>query len=67
MVDYDNSVMSRIIDEKIHNAAHRRVLKMRFIDGETYEQIAEDVKMSPRQIYYIIGKYAPKLDQLLRL
>ena len=53
--DYDNSTMTRLIDEKIHNELHRRVLKLRLIDGWTYERIAENVDRSPRQIYYIIA------------
>ena len=31
--DYDNSAMTRLIDERIHNELHRRVLKLRLIDG----------------------------------
>ena len=65
MTDYDNSAMARLIDEKIHSDLHRRVLKLRLIDGWTYERIAEAVDRSPRQIGYIIAKEAPRLRELL--
>lgn len=65
MTDYDNSAMAKLIDEKIHSDLHRRVLKLRLIDGWTYERIAEAVDRSPRQIGYIIAKDAPRLRDLL--
>ena len=65
MKDYDNSVMVRLIDERIHNDLHRRVLKLRLIDGWTYERIAEDVDRTPRQINYIISNTTKHLNSLL--
>ena len=65
MKDYDNSAMARLIDEKIHSDLHRRVLKLRLIDGWTYERIADAVDRSPRQIGYILAKETPRLRELL--
>ena len=65
MKDYDNSAMSRLIDERIHNELHRRVLKLRLIDGWTYERIAEDVDRTPRQINYIVANTTKHLDAML--
>lgn len=65
MKPYDNSVMVWLIDEKIHNELHRRVLKARLVDGKTYEAIAEEVNRTPRQIGYIIAKESAKLFELL--
>ena len=65
MLDYDNSVMCRLIEERIHNDLHRRVLKLRLIDGWTYERIAEDVDRTPRQIYYIVTTTTKHLNRLL--
>lgn len=65
MTDYDNSAMDRLIDEKIHSDLHRRVLKLRLIDGWTYERIAEAVDRSPRQIGYILARETPRLRDLL--
>ncbi len=65
MRDYDNSVMTHLIDEKVHSDLHRRILKLRLIDGWTYERIAEDVDRTPRQIAYIVSATAPRLYDLL--
>ena len=65
MTDYDNSAMARLIDEKIHSDLHRQILKLRLIDGWTYERIAEAVDRSPRQIGYILAKETPRLRELL--
>ena len=61
MMDYDNSVMSEAIAESIHNAMHRDILRLRLIDGLTYEQIAERVNRTPRQIGRIMAKDTPRL------
>ena len=55
MKEYTNSQISAVIDEYIHNAQHRRILKERYIDHTTYERIAEieqiDVSTVKRIIY----------------
>lgn len=65
MKDYDNSAMERAIDERIHSETRRRVLKLRLIDGLTYEKIAEAVDISPRQVGYIIAQDAHRLMDFL--
>ena len=65
MMDYDNSAMALLIDERIHNAEHRAILKARLIDGKTYEKIAEDAGISPRKVGYVIAKYADRLKEIL--
>ena len=54
MVDYTNSQISSLIDEHIHHALHRQMLKDRLIDGMTYEQIAEKHDITARQNKNII-------------
>lgn len=56
MREYTNSQISHIIDEYIHNALYRNILKSRYIDGMTYEAIAEKYDRTPRQISNIIYK-----------
>ena len=57
------SEWSALIDEWIFNKQHREMLKLNLLDGNTYEQIAEQFDMSPRQIARLI----PKLqDQLFK-
>lgn len=43
--EYTNSEITRVIDEYIHNAKDRMILKRRLIDGATYEQIAEEAEI----------------------
>ena len=53
---YKNSDIKNVIEEYIHSVRDRGILCLRFVDGKTYEQIAEDVDMSPRQIQNIVRK-----------
>ena len=53
-IEYTNSQMSALIDEHIHNSKYRDVLKLRLLDGMTYERIAETVDMSTQQIKTIV-------------
>lgn len=52
--EYSNSHMNYLIDEYIHNELYRKILKSRFIDGLTYEQIAEKYDRSVKNIKDII-------------
>jgi DNA-directed RNA polymerase specialized sigma24 family protein len=57
MKEYSNSQISNIIDEYIHNALYRDILKSRYIDGLTYEAIAEKYDRTSRQVKNIIYKH----------
>ena len=65
MVDYTNSQISSLIDEHIQHALHRKMLKDRFIDGMTYEQIAEKHDITARQTKNIIDKTMDRLIKYL--
>ena len=65
MRDYTNSEMRELINEHIHNEKYRRILLLRYIDGLTYERIAEAVDMSTPQIKNIIYKAQQKLIRYL--
>lgn len=56
-MEYRNSEISLVIDDVIHSSRDRRVLKLRFIDGLTYEKIAAEMDMSVRQIQNIIYRH----------
>lgn len=56
-----NSEIDHIISEHIHSERDRRIMRMKLIDGLTYERIAEIVDMSSRQIQYIVHGYIPSL------
>jgi len=54
--DYTTTQISTLIDEHIHNSKYRDILRLRLIDGMTYEQIAEESDMSVRQTKNIVYK-----------
>lgn len=51
-----NSEIERRISEHIHSERDRRIMRMRLVDGMTYERIAETVEMSPRYIRSLVTK-----------
>lgn len=51
-----NSELSERIDERIHSERDRRIMRMKMIDGLTYERIAEIIEMSPRHVKRIVKK-----------
>lgn len=59
--ELSNSERRALIDEYIHKEKYRNVLKLRLIDGLTYEEIAERVDMSTQQIKTIIYRGIGKL------
>lgn len=62
---YDFSIprseMERLIDEWVLNEQYRNVIKLRFLDGLTFERIAERVSMSERQVKRIVYKYGDRV------
>lgn len=56
-VTYTNSQIAAIIDEHIHNARDRKILKRRYIGGITYEPLAEEFGLSVRQVKNIVYKH----------
>ena len=52
--EYSNSQISGIIDEYIHSERNRKILKRRYVDGITYERIAEEFDLSVRQTKAIV-------------
>ena len=52
--EFPNSVITNAVNEYIHNKRNRDILKRRYIDGLTYEQLAYQFDMSVRQIKNII-------------
>lgn len=65
MIEYTNSQMNQLIDEHIHNARNRAILRLRYIDGMTYEKIAEEMDMSTQQVKNIVYKSQEKLLRYL--
>ena len=55
-VSLTNSELAERISEYIHSERDRQILKMKLIDGLTYEKIEETVEMSPRYIRSLVRK-----------
>lgn len=56
MADYTNSQIKMLIEEHIHSERNREILKRRLCDGICYEPLAEEFKMSVRQVKSIVYK-----------
>lgn len=54
---YKNSDMLHAINEYVHNPKYREVLRLKFCDGFTYEQIAGAVNFSPQHVKFICRSY----------
>lgn len=52
-----------LIDEWIATALYRQIMKRKLIDGATYEQIAEECKMSVRGVKYIVKRCKDELNK----
>jgi len=65
---FDYSPMEALIDEKItgkKSERNRKILKLRFLRGLTYAEIAEEMGMSDIQIGRIIHRYGDPLLLML--
>jgi DNA-directed RNA polymerase specialized sigma24 family protein len=59
--EISRSELSFLIDEWILVEKHRDILKLRLLDGKTYDAIADRVDMSVRQVKNIVYKNEEKL------
>ena len=50
-----------LIEQWILDEIARKAITMNFLDGKSYEQIAEELDVSRATIYNKIAKYSPKL------
>lgn len=60
-IDLPRSAIESLIDEWILNEKYRAILKRRLLDGVCYEPLAEEFKMSVRQVKTIVYKSEQKL------
>ena len=62
--EFDYSPMEKLIDEKItgkKSARNRQILKLRFLQGMTFAEIAEAMDMSEIQVGRIIHRFGDPL------
>lgn len=65
MKEYRNSDMFRLIDEYIHHARDRKIMKDRLLNGDSLEAIAEKHEMSVSQIQRIVQEYQRMLMEMI--
>lgn len=56
MINYTNSQITFLINEHIHSERDRKILIDRFVNGLTFERLAEKHDMSVRQVKRIVKK-----------
>lgn len=63
MKNYTNSFITYLIDEHIHNARDRQIMKLHYVDGVSADSISkmEDIDLTPRRISQILS------DRLLEI
>lgn len=54
--EYTNSDIAYLIDEHIHSARDRQIIKDRLIDGMTYAELEYKYNLCERQIKRIVKK-----------
>ena len=60
-ITLSNSQLAELIGEHIHSERNRQIMKMKLIDGYTYEKIAEIVQMSPRYVMALVKRLTERL------
>lgn len=60
-MEYRNSDMAQAIAEYCHEAKYRELLRLRFCEGLTYEEISEAVNYSPQHVRSICKSYKHRL------
>lgn len=55
-IELTNSEISERISENIHSQRDRDIMRLRLIDGLTYEKIAETMELSPRYTRALVRK-----------
>lgn len=53
----DNIEKQQLIDRYGNSKRNRDIIRMKWIDGETYERVAEEFDMSARQIWNILHDF----------
>ena len=65
MIEYTNSQIIQLIDEHIHSARDRALMKRRLVDGVVFEKLAEEFDLSVRQVKHIVYKHTERLSVFL--
>lgn len=49
--DYENSIITNLIKEYIHDKTDRKILYMRFVDNDTLAEIAEKLNLDTKTVW----------------
>lgn len=60
-ITLSNSQLAELIGEHVHSERNRQIMRMKLIDGYTYEKIAEIVQMSPRYVRALVKRLTERL------
>ena len=60
-MEYTNSQIRELIREHLHSERDRRLLFRRLVDGITFERLAEEFSLSPKQTRNIVHKCEEQL------
>jgi Mor family transcriptional regulator len=66
-MEYTNSQIRELIADIIHSERDRDILERRLVDGITFERLAEEFQMSPKQIMNIVRKSESILFSYLKV
>ena len=61
---YTTDEINHFIEQYVHNAKYREILRLKLIDGYTFEETAEKMKMCDRQIKNIVKKYSRMFTEI---
>lgn len=64
--DLGNSEIRALVDEHIHNERDRKLMKRRLCDWIPFEQLAEEMGLSPQRTKAIFYKHMDKLVKYIK-
>ena len=62
-IGLSNPDIQKWISDRIHSRRDRRIMRLRWVDGLTLEQIAEIVALSPCQVQRIVSRYTKMIKK----
>lgn len=65
MKQYSRDAMCQAIDQYVHHPRYRVVLRLKYCESWTYEEIGEEVGYTPDHVGRLCRKYEPVLMSCL--
>lgn len=64
-MEHGRDEYERVIDEWVLIERDRKALKRKYLDGITYEEIAEELGVSPKTVQNIMNRWRSTIDRHL--